>query len=98
VQTVRGYVTRAQQLRAKKICLVGTQAVRSAANGDELAQAIRQATDLPLHVVEPATEAWLGYLGTTLDVADPKPRLVIDMGGGSTQLLLAEAEGEAHFV
>ncbi|MBV8085638.1 MAG: hypothetical protein JO247_12575 [Chloroflexi bacterium] len=98
VQTVRGYVTRGQQLRCKTICLVGTQAVRSASNGEELASAVQTSTDLPLHVIDPAFEARLGYLGTTLDVPDQRARLVIDMGGGSTQLTLADASGEAHFV
>lgn len=97
VQTVRGYVSRAQQLRCRTICLVGTQAVRSARNGAELARAVKDTTGLPLHVIEPAEEARLGFLGTTLDTPDQRPRLVIDMGGGSTQLTLAEGE-ESHFL
>ena len=91
-------MTRAQQLRCSTICLIGTQAVRAASNGRELAQAIEQATNLPLHVVEPATEARLGFLGTTLDFPEDRPRLIIDMGGGSTQLLLADAAGKSHFM
>ena len=97
VQTVRGYVARAQQLRCRTICLVGTQAVRSASNGAELAQDVKAATGLPLHVIEPAEEARLGLLGTTLDTPDERVRLVIDMGGGSTQLTLAEGT-QSHFL
>ncbi|MBV9120682.1 MAG: hypothetical protein JOZ39_08225, partial [Chloroflexi bacterium] len=96
-QTVRGYVQRAQQLRAKHICLIGTQAVRAASNGEELSRAIKSATGLPLRIVEPATEARLGFMGTTLDLPDTRARLVIDMGGGSTQILLADASGTPHF-
>ncbi|MBV8086841.1 MAG: hypothetical protein JO247_18705 [Chloroflexi bacterium] len=98
VQTVHGYVSRAQQLRCRTICLVGTQAVRSASNGAELAEAVRLNTGLPLYVIEPAVEARLGFLGTTLDTADERVRLVIDMGGGSTQLTLAEGNEQAHFL
>jgi len=97
VQTVRGYVIRAQQLRARSIALIGTQAVRSAANGHELVAAIQQGTALPLHVVDPAIEARLGFLGTTLDLPDQRPRLIVDIGGGSTQLTLVDAQDQTHF-
>lgn len=96
--TVRSYVIRAQKERARIIVLLGTQAVRAAVNGDRVAEAVERAAGLPLHVVAPAVEARLGYLGTTLDRPDKRPRLVVDIGGGSTQLLFAGAGGAHHFL
>jgi len=96
-ETVRAYVMRAHQLRASTVCLVGTQAVRAASNGKDLVRAVEKATDLQLRVIEPGVEARLGFMGTTLDVPDKRPRLIVDIGGGSTQLLLADARGVPHF-
>jgi exopolyphosphatase / guanosine-5'-triphosphate,3'-diphosphate pyrophosphatase len=97
VQTVRSYVVRAHQQRAGQVCLIGTQAVRVASNGKDLVEAVEKATDLRLQVVEPGLEARLGFLGTTLDVPDKRPRLIVDIGGGSTQLLLANGKNSPHF-
>ncbi|HLY67140.1 MAG TPA: hypothetical protein VKU60_16510, partial [Chloroflexota bacterium] len=98
VDTVSGYVKLAQRAGAKMTCLLGTQAVRAATNGSELAESIQRATAVPLLVIDPSTEAQLGYLGTTLDVPVKRPRLIMDIGGGSTQLLLVESGSRTNFL
>lgn len=96
-ETVRGYVEQAQRQQVDTVCLLGTQAVRTAGNGSRLAKAIQEATGHPLRVISPAVEARLGYLGTTLDLPDKRPRLIVDIGGGSTQLMLVDGKGRTHF-
>jgi exopolyphosphatase/pppGpp-phosphohydrolase len=96
--TVSDYVITAQQQRAQTILLLGTQAVRAATNGPELVQAIERATGLPLQVLSPGAEARLGCLGTQLDAPDEQPHLILDIGGGSTQLSLAEGGGQLRFL
>jgi exopolyphosphatase / guanosine-5'-triphosphate,3'-diphosphate pyrophosphatase len=96
-ETVRGYVEQAQRQRTDTICLLGTQAVRTAGNGQRLARGIQDTTGHPLRVISPAVEARLGYLGTTLDLPDKRPRLIVDIGGGSTQLMLVDGKGRTHF-
>ncbi|HLG71703.1 MAG TPA: hypothetical protein VK009_14890 [Chloroflexota bacterium] len=96
--TVRSYVVRAQKERAKELWLVGTQAVRAAVNGDKLAKEVERAAGLPLHVIEPAVEARLGCQGTTLDKTERTSRLIVDIGGGSTQLSFAAADGKFRFL
>jgi exopolyphosphatase/guanosine-5'-triphosphate,3'-diphosphate pyrophosphatase len=96
--TVSDYVITSQQQRAQTILLLGTQAVRAAANGTDLVRAIERATGLPLKVLSPAAEARLGCLGTQLDAPDEQPHLIVDIGGGSTQLSLAEGCDRLRFL
>lgn len=96
--TVAEYVITAQRERAQSILLLGTQAVRAASNGADLVGAVERATGLPLTVLSPSAEARLGCIGTQLDApGESQARLIVDIGGGSTQLSLAD-DAETHFL
>lgn len=97
VATVCEYVDRARSLGAGGIQLLGTQALRAAGNGPELAQTIELASGLPVHIVSSVTEARLGHLGATLDAPGERPRVVVDVGGGSTQIVQVDDEGNAQW-
>jgi exopolyphosphatase/guanosine-5'-triphosphate,3'-diphosphate pyrophosphatase len=75
---------------AEKALAVLTSAVRDAANGEEFAAAVRERYRLEPHVLSGDEEARLTFLGATSerDGADPTPTLVIDIGGGSTELVI----------
>ncbi|HET9718673.1 MAG TPA: Ppx/GppA phosphatase family protein, partial [Solirubrobacteraceae bacterium] len=67
-----------------------TSAVRDAENGQEFAAACGERYGLDVHVLSGEEEAELTYLGAT-DEVDPESRertLVVDIGGGSTELIL----------
>jgi exopolyphosphatase / guanosine-5'-triphosphate,3'-diphosphate pyrophosphatase len=67
-----------------------TSAVRDAANGDEFAETVKTRFGLVPHILAGDDEARLTFLGATSerDQADRKPTLVIDIGGGSTELVI----------
>ncbi|MGH2872662.1 MAG: Ppx/GppA phosphatase family protein [Solirubrobacteraceae bacterium] len=69
---------------------VMTSAVRDAANGPELAALVSERYGLEAHVLPGEEEARLTYLGATSgsDAAESGVTLVIDIGGGSTELVL----------
>ena len=75
-----------------------TSAVRDAANGHELATAVRDRFGLDARTIEGDEEARLTYLGATAarDRGDATPLLVVDIGGGSTELVTG-AGGEMDF-
>ncbi|WP_438852098.1 Ppx/GppA phosphatase family protein [Brevundimonas nasdae] len=79
-----------------RLSAVATQACRAAANGAEFIERVRLGTGLKLRIIDPAEEARLAVEGC-LNLIDPKAQaaLVIDVGGGSTELawLLREGEG-----
>ena len=67
-----------------------TSAVRDSDNGQEFAQTIEQRYGLTPHVLKGDEEARLTYLGATSerDPDDTTPTLVLDIGGGSTELIV----------
>jgi exopolyphosphatase/guanosine-5'-triphosphate,3'-diphosphate pyrophosphatase len=70
---------------------VMTSAVRDAANGAEFAQMIRDDYVLSTRILTGEEEARLTYLGAVSDRADADSdgaTLVIDIGGGSTELVI----------
>ncbi|MBL8559896.1 MAG: Ppx/GppA family phosphatase [Hyphomonadaceae bacterium] len=73
-----------QQLRIR---CIATQACRIAANGTEFLTRVKRETGLTLEIVTPAEEARLSVLGCA-PLMDPSAdvALVIDIGGGSTEL------------
>jgi exopolyphosphatase / guanosine-5'-triphosphate,3'-diphosphate pyrophosphatase len=75
-----------------------TSAVRDAANGDEFAAAVNDRYGLEPHVLTGDQEAGFTFLGATSerDPSDRTPTLVIDIGGGSTELVVG-AGREASF-
>jgi exopolyphosphatase/guanosine-5'-triphosphate,3'-diphosphate pyrophosphatase len=91
-RTVRRFVERARGLGAVKTRLLATQAVRAAANRIEVVSAIRDATGLPVSVLEPEREAYFAVLGASLTRTMDQPHLVVDGGGASTQVIVSAAE------
>jgi exopolyphosphatase/guanosine-5'-triphosphate,3'-diphosphate pyrophosphatase len=83
---------------AGKGLAVLTSAVRDAANGQEFADAVRERYGFEPHVLAGDDEARLSFLGATSerDPEDRTPTLVIDIGGGSTELIIGTGR-EAGF-
>jgi exopolyphosphatase/guanosine-5'-triphosphate,3'-diphosphate pyrophosphatase len=75
-----------------------TSAVRDAANGGEFAHSVHARHGLDVRTLSGDEEARLTYLGATAgrDHADPTPRAVIDIGGGSTEVVTG-AGGRVEF-
>jgi exopolyphosphatase/guanosine-5'-triphosphate,3'-diphosphate pyrophosphatase len=67
-----------------------TSAVRDSANGEQFAEQVRTHYGLAPHVLTGDQEAQLTFLGATSerDAGDRTPTLVIDIGGGSTELVI----------
>jgi exopolyphosphatase/guanosine-5'-triphosphate,3'-diphosphate pyrophosphatase len=75
-----------------------TSAVRDAANGAGFTAAVRERYGLDARTLSGDEEARLTFLGATAarDRDDPTPLLVIDIGGGSTELVVG-ARGAVEF-
>ena len=88
------YVARARRAGATRVAIVATSAVREAANGREFASALERATGEGVSVVSGDEEAALtlaGVLGGLDDGWAEATTLVFDIGGGSTEYILARA-------
>jgi exopolyphosphatase / guanosine-5'-triphosphate,3'-diphosphate pyrophosphatase len=71
---------------------VGTNTLRRAQNAGEFLNEARAALGHPIEIVSGIEEARLIYLGVSHSVADTGGRrLVVDIGGGSTELIIGQA-------
>jgi exopolyphosphatase / guanosine-5'-triphosphate,3'-diphosphate pyrophosphatase len=87
-ETVAEYVDTYKELGATEVEVIATSAVRDAANGGAFIAELRERFALDARVLEGNEEALLTYRGATSGQAPPGPLLVIDIGGGSTELIV----------
>ena len=73
--------------------ILATSAVRDAENGPELVERVREATGLKMRLISGKKEAELGFLGalSALGNGGTGKVMVVDLGGGSAQLILGDA-------
>ena len=79
------------------IRFVATSATRDARNRDVFVAGIHDRLGVEPEVISGRTEAELSFAGALSRLADPaEPVLVVDIGGGSTELVLGSAAGEVQ--
>jgi exopolyphosphatase/guanosine-5'-triphosphate,3'-diphosphate pyrophosphatase len=79
------------------IRFVATSAVRDASNADVFARGVKERLHVAPEVVSGDEEAALSYDGATRALVDvPGPIAVLDVGGGSTELVLGDAHGHVR--
>jgi exopolyphosphatase / guanosine-5'-triphosphate,3'-diphosphate pyrophosphatase len=73
--------------------ILATSAVRDAENGSEFSERVREITGLKMRLISGEEEAELGFRGAVSAVGTSwdGPALVVDLGGGSAQLIVGEA-------
>lgn len=83
-------------IAASRLMAVATQACRQADNGEAFIERVRLGTGLKLRIIDPIEEARLSVRGC-LNLFDPAAEavLVVDVGGGSTELSWLEKRGDA---
>jgi exopolyphosphatase/guanosine-5'-triphosphate,3'-diphosphate pyrophosphatase len=76
---------------------VATEACRRAANGPAFIDRVRRETGIALDIISAEEEARLAVLGCHILLeAGEGPAVIFDIGGGSTELVLVEAEAGAR--
>jgi len=90
------YTTRLRDAGAQRVWMVATSAIRDAGNRDDFFAMVRDTLDAEAEVISGDTEARLSFTGAVGDL-DPSdgPFVVVDVGGGSTELVLGEWDGAA---
>jgi exopolyphosphatase/guanosine-5'-triphosphate,3'-diphosphate pyrophosphatase len=91
LSTLRRYAALARRHRAL-VRAVATSAIREARNGPDVVRRVRRETGLSLEVVSGREEARLICLGVLRGRPLHERNLLVDIGGGSTELALAVGE------
>lgn len=89
-ETVEEYLRLLQDLAAEATLVIATSAVRDAANGSAFVAELRERFNLDAQVIDGDEEAGLTYLGCTSERSGDERLAVIDIGGGSTELIVGK--------
>lgn len=94
IATLKRFVKMAQLMGATRLKAVGTSAVREAHNGGDFVNRVQAEVGLDLRVISAEQEARLIYYGVRHAVdLGREDNLVVDIGGGSAELIVANADG-----
>ena len=83
--------------RVSRMRLVATEACRRAENAGELVRYVKDATGLSVEIIEPEEEARLAVISCA-SLVSPRTEqlLVVDIGGGSTELVWIDLSNVPH--
>ncbi len=87
---LRQYQELAKQYGADPILVVATEAMREARNREAVVEDLQRETGLQVNVISGELEAALTYHGATYEPDIPPDAGVLDVGGGSTELIAAQ--------
>jgi exopolyphosphatase/guanosine-5'-triphosphate,3'-diphosphate pyrophosphatase len=94
LDVLREYGRRLEVLGATRVRAAATSAARDAANRTELFDAAAAVIGVEPELLSGEEEAALSFLGATAGLDEPAPFLVVDVGGGSTELVVGTERPE----
>ena len=99
-EVVATQVRLAEELGAEVIKAVATAAVREAHNRDEVVHAVEEVSGAKIEVLDEKEEGRLAFLGATKALGHPAEGrvAVVDVGGGSSEIVLGTVSGGADDV
>jgi len=71
----------------EEVIITATNAMRIASNSAEIVQLVKQKFNFDIKIIGGNEEARLSYLGASSTLQNDEPRTVIDIGGGSTEII-----------
>jgi exopolyphosphatase/guanosine-5'-triphosphate,3'-diphosphate pyrophosphatase len=98
VRTLSGFVERAHILGATTIAIVGTDPLRRATDAAEAITEIRAALGFPVAALDHEEEAFVALLGVNSGRPVRRETVLVDVGGGSTEILLVGPDSDPQAV
>ncbi|MGH2497874.1 MAG: CHAD domain-containing protein [Ktedonobacteraceae bacterium] len=92
LDTVRKYQELAKKHGAEQILALATEATREAHNSADFLETIKRETGIEVQIISGSVEAVLDYYGATCSPQAPREAGVLDVGGGSTEIVIAKNE------
>jgi exopolyphosphatase/guanosine-5'-triphosphate,3'-diphosphate pyrophosphatase len=87
-EAIADYVGICREAGVETVEAIATSAVRDASNGSAFIAELRERFALSARLLGGEEEARLTYLGATCEQPPSEPTLVVDIGGGSTELIV----------
>lgn len=93
IAVIREQAELARKLGARTILGIATEGVRAATNASAFLAAVREATGVTLAIISGDQEAALTYWGATSGLVDAgERRAVLDLGGGSLEMVIGDGQ------
>jgi exopolyphosphatase/guanosine-5'-triphosphate,3'-diphosphate pyrophosphatase len=93
LKALRRFQQRAESLNAEQVVAVATSAMREAPNGRDFLKEIETELGLRVSLISGQEEARRIYLGVLSGMDfNEEPHIIIDIGGGSTELILGDGQ------
>lgn len=91
IDCLRRFGERLRDMHAHQVRVVGTNTLRKARRSHAFLKSAEDALEHPVEIISGMEEARLIFVGVSHFVPDlGKPMLVVDIGGGSTELIIGE--------
>ena len=94
LRTIAEYAATCGELGVQRLRVTGTSAVRDAKNRDEFYQGVERLTGRAPDLLSGDEEARATFLGARSDLDDAGTIVVVDIGGGSTELIVGAEQPE----
>jgi exopolyphosphatase/pppGpp-phosphohydrolase len=98
LEALSGFVERATGLGAETVTIVGTDPLRRAPDARALMDDVRTRLGAEIAVLDHDEEAALALLGAQDGYPVMRETVMVDVGGGSTEILVAGAAGQPHAI
>lgn len=96
LKVINGYSEIIKKYDCKHVFLNATNAMRIASNAKEIIDIVKYKYGYNINVIPGETEAYLSFLGASSTLPAVERRTVIDIGGGSTEIILG-TDNELEF-
>lgn len=94
IEALKYFKNRSDKYGAEKVLAIATSAVRDASNKEAFVKSVKSETGIDIMVIQGQEEAELGIEGVMSELEDDRKKiLVVDIGGGSTELVLGSKQG-----
>ena len=91
LEAITDHITKARSFDVQRIRIVGTNVIRDATNSSALIESVKHIHNIELEELSGNDEAKYAFLAISSDSqlgANDEPQMVIDTGGGSTEMIL----------
>lgn len=92
-EALQKFKDKCDALEVNAISAIGTSAMRDATNANELIEKVATELKISIEVISGLQEAELIYKGVALSHTFDEPALIMDIGGGSTEFIVADLKG-----
>ncbi len=92
VEALKSYMSMIEEFGGEFLGAYATSAVRDSVNKKSFIDDVRDKVGIDINVISGEKEALLGYYGVLAGLNEARRVLIIDIGGGSTELILGDRD------